>query len=100
MGQLGLHCEWSSREVVVGGWVVVVGGMVRTLQNQEERPKRQSVRATRAGARGFILSAFKKGGNKHTEYLECVSQPPMDKESWRAEHLRINRHGRMGTLSQ
>lgn len=38
------------------------GGMVRTLQNQEERPKRQSVRATRAGARGFILSVFKKGG--------------------------------------
>lgn len=38
------------------------GGMVGTLQNQEERPKRQSVRATRAGARGFILSAFKKGG--------------------------------------
>lgn len=65
MGQLGLHCEWSSREVVGGwgggrGWWW--GGMVRTLQNQEERPKRQSVRATRAGARGFILSAFKKGG--------------------------------------
>lgn len=69
------------------------------LSKIRRKGPKDSVRATHTKAIGFILSVF-KGGKKHTEYLECASQPPMDKESSRAGYLRINGKGRMDTLSQ
>lgn len=79
MGQLGLHCECRLRSRAVLIWA---------FQNQEERPKRQSVRGTLKLKREASTSSFPMG-KKHTEYLECASQPPADKES-RAEYLRFD----------